>query len=267
MTAASPFDGTIVVVAPHMDDETLGCGLLLSQHPSKQSAHVVFATDGASSPVPGHGRGERSRDLAGIRKAEVLEALAVLGIPAANAHFLGLPDGELARYSTQLGAALIDRFSALRPKWVFVPFRYDRHPDHLTVNRVVCSASRSGALDSGIFEYFVYSQWRLLPAGDVRAYLAADDCIRLHADDGGARKRDALTRHRSQTTRLFDWQTRPVVTPQLIDRVCTEPEVLLRYDAARTGHRVLRRGRTWIPIAHLVEPALKHWKDRLAGVA
>jgi hypothetical protein len=44
------FSGRLVVVAPHMDDESLGCGLLLATHADKSQAHVVFVTDGAQSP-------------------------------------------------------------------------------------------------------------------------------------------------------------------------------------------------------------------------
>jgi len=63
-------------------------------------------------------------------------------------------------------------------------------------------------------------------------------------------KRRALECHRSQTTRYFDWQTRPILTAELVDRVCAEPETFLVQEPALEGRRVLARGRAWVPIAH-----------------
>jgi len=258
-----PFSGTVAVVAPHMDDETLGCGRMMACHPTKHTVHVVFATDGARSPEqPGQAP---SATLPAVRRDEALAALDSLGIPGRNAQFLDLPDGTLADRMIELSAVLLGILRALRPRWIFVPFRYDRHPDHVAVNTAVRALWQSGSLAGGIVEYFVYSQWRLLPGQDVRAYVPRRDAVYLPAGNGSDPKRRALACHRSQTTRYFDWQRRPVLTPELVDRVCAEPEVLLQYDPRRPGRLGLDRGRNWVPIAHWLEPRLKRWKDGVAG--
>jgi len=268
-TAVMPaaFDGRILVVAPHMDDESLGCGLLLATHPNKEVVRVVFVTDGSHSPEQAGRTNSRRNELAGIREREAQRALEVLGIPLGNAEFLGFEDGTLDRRGTALRTAIVDCIRRGAPQYVFVPFRYDRHPDHLAINRAACDAYDSGEIDAPVIEYFVYSQWRMLPAGDVRAYLPSGTLRRVGpGPESAARlKRRALECHRSQTTRFFGWQSRPILSPELLERVCVEPEAFLLYDPALSGRRVFTRAGAWIAMAHRVEPALKRWKDRLAG--
>jgi len=259
------FDGAILVIAPHMDDESLGCGLLLASRPDKDRLHVVFATDGSHSPARAGQSREEARDLTRVRRDEALAALAVLGVPAENAGFLGFEDGALERAGPQFEAAIVEQARQRGAAFVFVPFRYDRHPDHLAINRAAWAAKRRGAIEAAVVEYFVYSQWRLLPSGDVRDYLDPRLLRRLELGPLTQLKRRALECHRSQTTRFFDWQTRPILTADLVDRVCAEPETFLVQEPALDGRRVLARGRAWVPIAHRVEPVLKRWKDRFAG--
>ena len=265
VVSPADFDGSILVFAPHMDDESLGCGLLLASRPDKERLHVAFVTDGSHSPAQATQSPEQAGELARLRMHEAWQALAVLGVPATNVQFLGFEDGTLERAGERLRAALVEQVRLLAPQFVFVPFRYDRHPDHLAIHRAICSARREGAIQASVVEYFVYSQWRLLSSGDVRDYLAPESLRRLAPGPAMALKRRAIECHRSQTTCFYNWQTRPILTRELIDRVCAEPETFLLHDPAIRGSRVFARARAWIPIAHRAEPALKRWKDRLMG--
>jgi LmbE family N-acetylglucosaminyl deacetylase len=237
--------------------------MLIAEHGQRFAAHVLFATDGARSPEPP--AGTRVQGLPNVRAMEVERALAALGVPRERIAFLGLPDGALSRHAAALRLAIVEHVRALSPAYVLVPFRYDRHPDHLAVNRAATAARCAGSLgDARVVEYFVYTQWRLLASGDVRDYLRADDVVRFHAAAASERKRAALACYGSQTTRYFDWQTRPILTEALIDRVCTEPETFLFHRPERGGRRGLARGRVWVPLACRLEPPLKRFKDRLA---
>ncbi len=268
MTPIAPLPlvaGPVLVIAPHMDDETLGCGLLLAGHPQRDALQVLFATDGAHSPEHAGGASAAARrELAATREREAGAALEVLGLTAGQYRCLGFEDGTLVRQPQALAGELREPLQAAAQ--VFVPFRYDRHPDHLAVGRAVAAIRDDGGTAATVFEYFVYSQWRLLPGGDVR------DCVdrsllRSLAPTAAlqAQKRRALDCYHSQTTCVLDWQNRPVLTPELLDRVCAGPEVYLLQDPARPGGRVLARARAWVPVAHRVEPVLKGWKDRLSG--
>ena len=258
--ALSP--GPWLVIAPHMDDESLGCGMLLAERDAAQPVHVIFASDGSRSPpLPA---GDRALEgLVGTRQTEARKALSELGVPADAVEFLDFPDGALSDYSAPLQSALDTRIRELQPAHVFVPFRYDRHPDHLAVNRAVTERRSERRIQAEVWEYFVYSQWRLLPTGDVRTYLCQEDLFSTFSEAAAARKRRALNCHRSQTTMLSPAQQRPILTAALIERICSEPEALLRQRTDLPGRKALERSRWWIPIAHRLEPALKRLKDRL----
>jgi LmbE family N-acetylglucosaminyl deacetylase len=260
-------EGPVLVIAPHPDDESLGCGLLLASHPGKERLHILFVTDGSHSPERAGGAAETlRRELARIREREAREAAAIVGLPAANVEFLGLEDGTLAAQPERLMSALVDYVRCLGAEQLLIPFRYDRHPDHLAISRAVTRARANGAITATVFEYFVYSHWRLLPGADVRACLAAAELRKLEPDPEKATlKRRALQCHRSQTTCFYEWQGRPVLTREMLDRVCAGPELYLLQDPARPGRHILARARHWIPIAHSLEPRLKRWKDRLTG--
>jgi LmbE family N-acetylglucosaminyl deacetylase len=261
-------DGRVLVIAPHPDDESLGCGLLLASRAHKESLHILFVTDGSHSPERAGGASESARrELAEIREREARDAASVLGLPPANVEFLGLEDGTLAAQPERLAMALVDYVRCIGAEQLLIPFRYDRHPDHLAINRVVTRAHAEGAITARVFEYFVYSHWRLLPGADVRACVATAELRQLDPGPGpaAALKRRALECHRSQTSCFFEWQSRPVLTRELLDRACTGPELYLLQDPARPGRQILARARHWIPIAHGLEPRLKRWKDRLTG--
>jgi LmbE family N-acetylglucosaminyl deacetylase len=260
-------EGPVLVIAPHMDDEALGCGLLLAQHPRKDRLHTLFVTDGSHSPEHADGASAASRrELAGIREREARDAADVIGIPQANLKFLGIEDGTLAEQPERLSAALVDCVRGIGAEQVMIPFRYDRHPDHLAIARAVTRARADATITATVFEYFVYTHWRLLPGEDIRNCLPAGELRRREPDpESAALKRRALECHRSQTTCYYEWQSRPVLTRELLDRACTGPELYLVQDPARPGRRVLARARHWVPIAHDLEPRLKRWKDRLTG--
>ena len=262
---SSPFTGDILVCAPHMDDDVLGCGMLIALHAGRGQVHVLFASDGAGSPEPPRDRPEAARELPAIRAAEALEALGILGVPPANISFLRFPDGSLTRHRDDLSRRVADRAQAVRAAVVLVPFRYDSHPDHLALNRAVTAARLESRIAADVVEYFIYTKRRMLRSGDVRDYVSAEDSVRIQSSEAARLKRAALACHRSQTTLFFPGQRRPILTEALVAQACDEPEMFLVHRADRTGRRGLARGRYWVPLACAIEPTLKRIKDRLTG--
>ncbi len=255
------FRGRLCVTVPHMDDCVLACGGTVARLARGSDVHFVYATDGARSPPARFPWTDLPPGLGETRKTETRQALGLLGIPESNLHFLDLPDGRLRRHGGELRGALASRLRDLSPDQVLLPFRYDRHPDHLALHGAVRDSVRLAGLEAELLEYFVYYRWRLLPGRDVRAHLREDAVIRIDIAEERVRKRRALDCFRTQTTCYFPWQDRPILTRGLLDEVCSGPEVFLRLGANRASSEIFARWGPWFRIVHRIEPPLKRLKD------
>jgi LmbE family N-acetylglucosaminyl deacetylase len=257
------FDGIIMLIAPHMDDEVLACGGTMAALGDKQRIHVIYATDGSRSPIPDWPwAGSVSAELVRIRMAEAKAALRILEVPVGNAVFLGLPDGKLRYRTDQLYRLLTEQIRRLRPDHILAPFRFDRHSDHLAVNRAIVLALRAAGSSATLNEYFVYFRWRLLPGGDIRKFVNENRLLRVAIDEVAEQKRAALACYLSQTTKYYDWQDRPIVTADSVEEACSNPECFVRTDIKSCDTRIISRLYPWIRIAHIAEPRLKKIKDR-----
>lgn len=251
----------IVIVAPHMDDEVLACGALIAKLPQKHSVHIIYATDGMKSPAPIIPRhDEITPDLGKRRMQESCEAMKVLGVPEQNLHFLCFPEAELQKQLSSLRRLLSEKLRTIAPQHVFVPFRFDRHPDHLAVNRAVVSDFRQAESQPQVIEYFVYHRWRLMPKRDIRRYIRPEFLYELEIGGADQQKRQALDCFTSQTTIYYPWQTRPILTAALLDEECRNPEFFLISDASSAGAAVFSGSVLWIKVVHRVEPLLQRCK-------
>ncbi len=99
---------SLLVVAPHPDDETLCCaGVIRRVLAAGGRASIVWLTSGDGSELDLliiektlRMHPEKMRDLAARRMREARAAAAVLGVPAARRFFLGYPDGGLLSLMT-----------------------------------------------------------------------------------------------------------------------------------------------------------------------
>lgn len=259
------FQGRILIVAPHMDDEALACGGLIARLSQKERIHIVYATDGMQSPAPIIPRVDSiSPDLGETRVKESITAMKVLGVPEENLRFLCLPEAQLKKNITALKDLLLESLLAIHPDYIFVPFRYDRHPDHLAVNQVITQACKPGGYQAQLIEYFVYYRWRLLPKKDIRAYIKPEHLMEINISDVSTNKRTALACFTSQTTVYYPWQTRPILTSKLLDEESHNPEFFLFHQPSLRGTAVFSKASLWIRLAHRLEPLLQKWKY-LAG--
>lgn len=264
---AQLFPGTLLVVAPHMDDEVLACGGTIARLPSRARVHLVYATDGARSYSPVvPWLDEVSPALSSVRRAEATLALQNLGVASGNLHFLDLPDGKLEQHERALEGALRELIEKLGPDHILIPFRYDRHPDHLAVNRAAHAAIRRADSRAQLFEYFVYYRWRMLPRRDVRTYVRADQLLAVDIAPVAAQKRLALDCFESQTTQYYPWQDRPILSQSSLEEVCGHPEIFLKHDPGLTGVAVFTGARGWIRFVHTFEPRAKRHKDRVMAL-
>jgi LmbE family N-acetylglucosaminyl deacetylase/glycosyltransferase involved in cell wall biosynthesis len=123
----------LLVLAPHPDDEVIGCGGLVALHLREgRKVQVVVATDGGAA-------GDARQ-----RETESRAALASLG--DAEIEFLHFPDRGLAE-SGGFAAALRDILVRFAPDLIAVPSAIEIHPDHLALSRTFCDViSRDAAL-------------------------------------------------------------------------------------------------------------------------
>lgn len=179
---------SVLVVAPHPDDETLACGGLLADLCSAGvRVTVVALTDGEGSHPD-------RRDLVDVRIAEQEVALGRLGVtkPAVR---LGLADGHVAEVVDALGDRLADEARGM--DLIVAPWRRDGHTDHDAAGHVAAEATRR--LGIRLLEYPVWAwQWArptdLAGRGFHRRPISAD---------GHRRKLEAVGSFTSQTSDRF----------------------------------------------------------------
>ncbi|WGF89928.1 PIG-L deacetylase family protein [Marinivivus vitaminiproducens] len=190
----------LLVVAPHPDDESLGCGgLIAAAHAAGQRVHVLVVSDGCGSH-PGS-RAYPPDRLRALREQEAIAAVAELGLAADNVSFLGLPDQRVPTSGPVFEdaiAAVVRLAHAIDAGAVAVTWHEDPHCDHrasYAIAHMACSQMPRVRL----WAYPVWA-WRL-PPGDT--LLGRPRGVRLDIVPYLAAKRAAIRAHRSQTTDLI----------------------------------------------------------------
>lgn len=121
--AEDPQVRSALVLAPHPDDEVLGCGGVVRRWTRRGGVvRVLFLTDGGRG-----GAGERAV-LVARRKSEARAACTVLGVQGVE--HLGYPDGGLAGEHTELARDLRRALLGLRPEVLLVPSPIEASSDH-----------------------------------------------------------------------------------------------------------------------------------------
>jgi LmbE family N-acetylglucosaminyl deacetylase len=193
-------DGGLVVVAPHPDDESLGCGGLIAQAcAAGRPTRVVIVSDGVGShPASKLFPESRLREL---RESEARRAASELGLDPGNVIFLRLPDrfvpseGPAAATAIKRIAECIVEVSA---QALFVSWRHDPHCDHQASYRIA-RAAQAGFEGLKLYEYTIWGA-ALPPAAPVED---ADKGFRIHIEEVQTKKQRAIAAHRSQTTDLI----------------------------------------------------------------
>lgn len=124
--------GSCLIIAPHPDDESLGCGGLIADcWQLRRPPVVVFLTDGAMSH-PTSKAFPRQR-LIRIREQEAHKAATILGLAPERLVFLREPDTKAPRGGNAMGrvvdaiAGWADQFGC---SCILAPWRFDPHCDH-----------------------------------------------------------------------------------------------------------------------------------------
>lgn len=171
----------ILVMAPHPDDEIIGCGGLIAKALKDGSeVKVVYLTDG-SAGVSDKKLNQSQRTS--LREHEARSAAREIGLKDSNLIFWRYKDGRLVCNTTSQ-KLLNNLLTAYLPDIIVTPFISDPHNDHSETSRLIKKSLKMLNIDPQILQYEVWTPVlanRLLPI---------DKYIEI--------KRQALSQYKSQ---------------------------------------------------------------------
>jgi len=203
-TTARDF-GPTLIVAPHQDDESLGCGGLIALLRSFDvPVTVLFISDGTGShPQSRAFPSDRLRDT---REAEAREALQVLGVTPDMMTFLRFRDTAVPMAGATDFAAAAERVRRVvadaRSETIILPWRRDPHCDHRAAWQLLHAALVGQQRQPRLLEYPIWV-WELAGEGDLPRAGEVEGW-RLDIAAVFAQKQAAIATHRSQLGQLID---------------------------------------------------------------
>ena len=126
---------TVLIIAPHPDDETLGCGGTLLRHVANgDQVHWLIVTDMCAEQG-------FSQTVIGKRQAEIQKVATAYGF--SKTHNLGLKPAKLDTLPKgELVEAIGRVIKETSPIVVYLPFRGDVHTDHTAVFDAAASCTK-----------------------------------------------------------------------------------------------------------------------------
>jgi LmbE family N-acetylglucosaminyl deacetylase len=145
-----PAGEKVLVLAPHMDDEIIGCAGVIRKH--TESGHpvvVIYMTDGSKGMM-----GKAANPgLMDIRKRESEKSNRWLGIR--ETYYFDLEDGSDKPWDHMSGI-LREVLESQQPDIIYLPSFWDTHPDHQKTNQLFKQATL-GRLSCQVCAYEVWS--------------------------------------------------------------------------------------------------------------
>jgi len=152
-------NNSVIVIAPHPDDETFGSGgMIAMKRQAGVPVHVIFLTEGSASHA--NCCTIAPEKIGHIRREQSVKAAVCLGIQPDGLTWLGLRDGEIpVEGSVGFGDAIAnisEQFDRIAPAKIYCPHPHDGLPDHeaasMIVRHAVLRANHS-------FEIIYYTIW------------------------------------------------------------------------------------------------------------
>jgi len=167
----------ILVLTPHADDETLGCGGFLYKASQKnRTIKVILYSDNSESI-----NNADNNNVIESRSEEFCNAMQMLNINDKTELRLSPIEFILSQKAVDLTSKHISNFS---PDLILLPSFIDNHEEHKTLNRIFAKAIEK--LNSNI-EILLFEVWN---AGSPNLILDISDCI--------SRKINAISCYKSQ---------------------------------------------------------------------
>ena len=141
----------ILVIAPHPDDEAIGCGGTLRLHADRgDRITAVFLTSGelGLDHLP-------PEDARRIRETEAAAAAEILGL--ARLEFLRLPDWFVGENLAATARQIASLLESETPARIYLPHPEDNHPDHRATLPALREALRTTGAEPDLFAYEVWT--------------------------------------------------------------------------------------------------------------
>ncbi|RYE20908.1 MAG: PIG-L family deacetylase [Sphingobacteriaceae bacterium] len=207
-----------MVIAPHPDDESLGCGGTIALlRKAGLPVHVIFVSDGTlSHPNSKIYPAEKLREL---RETEALSALKILQVDAANTSFMRIKDRSVPNPGEEGFEAAINKmlqiFQQFNPDTILVTWEKDPHPDHRASWQIVNEAASLLSKKPRILQYLIWI-WELGKHSD----LLVNQYTKLYLVKIASvfqQKKQAIAAHVSQVSRLIDDDPEGfILSPQIL---------------------------------------------------
>ena len=140
----------LLIVSPHPDDESIGCGGLLALY--GRQCDVLLLTDGR--------RGKSQKrincsddEIIETRLGELKNALHLCSVHELIT--LNIPDSELKQHRKIVFASDISQYD-----YIFIPNSHEEHPDHYYACRYIKWMRLIGKTKAKIYEYEVWTPLR-----------------------------------------------------------------------------------------------------------
>lgn len=133
-----------LVLAPHADDETIGCGGTLKKLiASGFDVEVILFTNEAGENFD--------------RESEFEQALKILG--CLKYHKLKIDDGKLMNFTKEAGKEVLNILQEFSPSLIFAPYLLDDVPDHKSVSLILFECLLDKKIKDKDFVIAMYEVW------------------------------------------------------------------------------------------------------------
>jgi len=194
--------GTALILAPHPDDESLGCGgLIAACTAAGRPPLVAILTDGAASHP--NSRSFPADRLRAVRAQEAQSAVAHLGLASDRLVFLSQPDAAAPHEGPGFDAIVATLQRLLHHDRnctaILAPWLHDPHCDHEAASLIAAAAAEAAGI-----RHVAYPVWGWTLPPDAAVPAAPATGYRLDITPHQSAKRAAIHAHQSQYGNLIN---------------------------------------------------------------
>lgn len=166
---------TYLVLAPHPDDELIGCGgTIIKMKSIGGRIGMVYLTRG-NSTISLKNEPESIKNIVRLNEAKnICESIGIKDLVFLN-------EGSSTLKPTYSNISKVKDFiNVLKPDGIFVPFVNDKHKDHIGTNIILSNAIKDCSLFVENLNIFSYEVWSFVPPN---VYVSIDDVFKFKLNE------------------------------------------------------------------------------------